>query len=163
MNILDDFQDFSKGVSSFDTTTAGGIGFDFEEFNQEVAKRSKPEQRGEGRALFSIGSVILERNVTRGRGQVTAVSSARDVICIATARNFILRYNYSSESLDMSSSFENEIEIIKPFPDAKVCELFLDPSTHHLLINMKHPQGFETHYCHSSWNKTKSLSLLILN
>lgn len=66
----------------------------FEKFDTDFPPPSETVSSSTSKALFSLGLGTWERNVTRGRGQVVAVDCARDVVVVATSRNYVLRYNY---------------------------------------------------------------------
>ncbi|CAD7699110.1 unnamed protein product [Ostreobium quekettii] len=159
MSILDDFQDY--GIQGRpESVSPGRDEYGYGDLGQDVRNRGTPglPGRAEGRGLFSLGMGTHERKVTRGRGQTTAVAAARDIVVVATARNYILRYNYSMENLDSGSSFETEADILKPLPETTITAIYLDPSTHHLLVSLQHHAGQDTHYLHSSWTKTRLLT-----
>lgn len=58
---------------------------------------------------------------------------------------------------ESGGSFESETEITRPPTDSRIQSLFLDHSAAHLLINLQHPNGFETHYVHESWRSSRPL------
>ena len=114
--MLDEFQGYEskRGVppaSSFRED------LNFETFEPEFAAEPHPSSPTADRPLFSLGLGTWERNVTRshihtppsplhpsllrGRGQVVAVDCARDVVVVATSRNYVLRYNYLGTHLTL--------------------------------------------------------------
>lgn len=50
------------------------------------------------------------------------------------------------------------MEITRPPADSQIRALYLDRTGTHLLINLQHPNGFDTHYLHSSWKSTRGLA-----
>ncbi|GMH42479.1 hypothetical protein BSKO_10398 [Bryopsis sp. KO-2023] len=160
MSILDDFQDFGL-QDSIDVGVSLPASSDFGRFDlagpANDGLSNFAVSGAEGKGLFSVGRGTCERNVTRGRGQVLAVACAKDAVVIATSRNFVLRYNYSFDNLDNAGSFECEVELARPATDSRVQDIFLDPSSYHVLVNLQHPNGFDTHYIHSHWRASRPL------
>eukprot|EP00210_Caulerpa_lentillifera_P005686 g5438.t1 len=152
--MLEAFQTTGTAVQSRDSFRTD---LTFDTFDGDFTQSQETIPSSTSKALFSFGLGTWERNVTRGRGHVVAVDCARDVVVVATSRNYVLRYNYQ----DLTSSFQHEVEIFRPPTDSRIQSIFLCPSTHHLLVNLKYSaSGFETHYVHSSWTRSRQLSKL---
>jgi len=104
------------------------------------------------RPIFSVE--IVERNIARGRGAVSAVAAASDCVVVGTTRGYLLRYDFSQGTAPVS-----ELELSKAGA-ASVSAVFLDPAAQHVLACVSTDVVLENHYVHAKWKKSRLMSKL---
>ncbi|GLC42145.1 hypothetical protein PLESTB_000635800 [Pleodorina starrii] len=115
------------------------------------------------------------RQASRGRGAVTCVTASNDVILVATARGYLLRYSWDENGNERVS----EVEVVGPkqLSDHRIAALFMDPWANHVLVALRGPGGgggaggggggssaashaSEVYYVHRRWTRAKALTEL---
>ena len=95
----------------------------------------------------------------RGRGAVTAIAAAGDVVVLTTARGYLLRYDLAS------GGPPTEVELSRA-PGAAAAGLWLDSSGTHAVVSLatggaSGPAEAETLYLHASWKKARPVAGLV--
>ncbi|KAK9814445.1 hypothetical protein WJX72_006013 [[Myrmecia] bisecta] len=132
-------------------TISGQEGFLSDEDGFEVVSSPTTGPTADA-AMFSLETV--ERQIARGRGQVTAVAAASDSIVVGTSRAFLIRYDFSQGSAPVA-----ELELSKA-ADASVRTIFVDPAGNHTLVALQIGAACETQYMHARWKKARVLNKL---
>ena len=87
-----------------------------------------------------------------GRGAVTAVAAAGDVVIVATARGYLLRYDVAG------GGAPTEVELSRA-PDAVADGVWLDPSGTHTVAAVTVGGRHEMHYVHARWKRSRPLAV----
>mmetsp|Transcript_23999 Transcript_23999/g.66689 ORF Transcript_23999/g.66689 Transcript_23999/m.66689 type:complete len:1007 (-) Transcript_23999:341-3361(-) len=104
------------------------------------------------RPIFSVE--VVERNIARGRGSVSAVAAASDCIVVGTSRGYLLRYDFSQGTTPVA-----EIELSKA-ANSVVSVLFVDSAANHVIACISNDIAVENHYVHAKWKKSRLMSKL---
>eukprot|EP00884_Botryococcus_braunii_P001644 jgi/Botrbrau1/11480/Bobra.0360s0007.1 len=109
--------------------------------------------------IFSVETV--ERHLARGRGAVTAMAVASDIIVVVTSRAWLLRYDLSQGTAPIL-----EVELSKA-AGARAKRVWMDAEAHHMVVCVAlgggpsgPPPSQETHYLHARWKKSRVISKL---
>ena len=87
-----------------------------------------------------------------GRGAVTAVAAGGDVVIVATARGYLLRYDVAA------GGAPTEVELSRA-PDAVADGVWLDPSGTHAIASLSVGGRHETHCVHARWKRSRQLAV----
>ena len=95
---------------------------------------------------------VSPQNKRRGRGAVTAIAAAGDIVLVTTARGYLLRYDIAA------GGPPTEVELSRA-PGGAATGLWLDASGVHAVVSMEGAAGdSETLYLHASWRKARPVS-----
>ncbi|KAK9789373.1 hypothetical protein WJX73_010275 [Symbiochloris irregularis] len=149
MSLLDDWEGASaRGFTDKALATEGiAAGPGTEESTHVLTPGTSLQQD-----LFSVETV--ERHIARGRGHVTAVAAASDVVVVVTSRAYLIRYDLSQGLAPVA-----EMELSKA-AGARAMGVWMDPTASHVICAVATASAAEAYYVHKGWQKPRPLSKL---
>ncbi|KAK3283679.1 hypothetical protein CYMTET_8639 [Cymbomonas tetramitiformis] len=100
--------------------------------------------------MFTVET--LENDAAKGRGAITCVCAAGNLVVVGTDRGAVIRY-------DFEQGGATEIETNR-LTDVAVDRLFIEPHGRHLIVALRdnNRRPLEVLYVHRSWKKGRSLA-----